>query len=186
MNETLLYIILGVLYLVFTVLGRAAKKRQAQAQREEDWSLEEAMADLQGSSEDQPNITSTPTIFEVLQLDPPQAEPVDQTNFASTPVLPEPSKSSGEYPSYRSTGDEFPSVRNQLTPESAELSESHFPVPPEPTKAPEGAHVNAPTEANPIAEMLKDQNSARNAIILSEILRKPKGARGFPRSYLKR
>ena len=170
MNETLLYIILGVLYLVFTAIGRAAKKKEAQARREQEWSLEDAMRDLQGDS-------------------------VDQTESTTAPATSAPSEWSdewsGNYPAY-GLSDELrsseSSVRDLFTPESAEFAAPYIPAPPSPAKvpAPPGAHVDAAVELNPIAELLKNQKSARNAIILSEILRKPKGARGFPRPNLRR
>ena len=60
MNETLLYIILGVLYLVFTLLGRAAKKKQQEQKKQEPWSLEDVLGDFPSSSQEQPHSSAPP------------------------------------------------------------------------------------------------------------------------------
>jgi len=159
MNETLLYIILGVLYLVFTALGRAAKKRQQNTNEKEPWSLEDALRDLQGTSEEQPEVAPAPT----------HPAPADMPDL---------------YAPYNSDIENSPPItpRTDYTPVNSP-STPRFP-PPKPER------VDAPKESVPgsdisatIAEQLKNQKSAQTAIILGEILGRPKGSRGFPRRY---
>lgn len=161
MNETLLYIILGILYLVFTALGRVAKKRQQKTQQEEPWSLDDALRDLQTSSE-------------------------DQTEIAPAPVPPAPSDWSDAYiPTTPAPAD--------LPPESSRFATPDFtaPVPqpaakPKPQELPDPPRRSSPDAPAVIIRHLRDPKSAQTAIILSEILGPPKGARRFPRPRLYR
>ncbi len=157
MNETLLYLILGVLYLVFTILGRLAKKKQQQTQKEDPWSLEDALRDLQTSSDDQPEV-------------------------APVPAPRTPSDWPDEYTPY------IPSTQN-LPTESPQPANPYFETPgtiqrpvrkPDLPKLPDPPTKHVPSASRTITSHLKDPKSARTAIILREILGRPKGARGFP------
>lgn len=158
MNETILYLILGILYLVFTILGRLAKKKQKQAQKEEPWSLEDALRDLQTSTDEQPEV-------------------------APVPAPRTPSDWSDEYTPY------FPSAQNPPT-ESPRPAKPYFATPatvqqpatkPELPKLPDQPKRHVPSTPHMITSHLKDPKSARTAILLREILGRPKGAHGFPR-----
>ncbi len=163
MNETLLYIILGVLYLVFTALGRLAKKKQQQTQKEEPWSLEDALRDLQTSSDEQPEVARVPA---------PQT----------------PSDWSDEYAPYIPGAQTLPTESPRLAkPVFAAPATLRQPVPkPKPSELPNPAGKHIPDATRMIIRRLKDPKSARTAIILSEILGRPKGARAFPRPRLYR
>ncbi len=150
MNETLLYIILGILYLIFTIIGRVAKKRQQPSPSQEPWSLEDALADLQGYPEQQPDITPVPEsyipdqqIYQSLEADDPQYSEISQR----------------------------PSTPPQSDSEPAVVEKSHNP----------SALRKTPSM---LADQFKNPEDAQTAIILSEILGKPKGSRRFskPRS----
>ncbi len=161
MNETLLYIILGILYLVFTALGRVAKKRQQTTQQEEPWSLDDALRDLQTSSEDQTEVAPAPV---------PSA-PADWSD-AYIPDTPAPAG---------------------LPPESPRFSNPDFtaPIPqpaakPKPRELPDPPKRSSPNAPAAIIRHLRDPKSAQTAIILSEILGRPRGARRFPRPRLYR
>ena len=159
MNEILIYIILGVLYLVFKALEKVAKKNPAPKKKEENWSLEDAIRDLQGSSEEQPEVVPAPS------------ETSDWSDGFTTYNDTENASPKASKPEY--TAPIPPNVRQAPVPKPkpVHLSEKHTSIPKNPAT---------------IAEQLKNQRSAQTAILLSEILGKPKGVRGFPRSYLQR
>ena len=163
MNETILYLILGVLYLVFTVLGKLAKKKQQQAQKKEPWSLEDALRDLQTSSDEQPEVAPVPA---------PQIPSDWSDEYA--PYIPGAQTLPAESPRLAKPDFATPATIQQPATK-LKLSEAPSPL--------RGHISNAP---HPVAGRLKDPKSARTAIILSEILGRPKGARGFPRPRLYR
>ncbi len=160
MNETLLYIILGVLYLIFTALGRAAKKRQQKTQTEEPWSLEDALRDLQTTSEEQPEVAPVP----VPQM--PSDWPDEYT-----PYIPDTQNRPTEPPPIAKPAFNIPTVteRPAAKPKVSD--------PPKKSK---------PPSSPAITRLLNNPKSAREAIIVSEILRRPKGARGFPQPGINR
>ncbi len=169
MGEILLYVILGLLYLVFTALGKSSKKKQQQGKKEKPWSLEDALRDLQSSMEEQPEVVSVPPVDRSsdlperrtrsapAELTPPNigrpierpipAAPVIQEPIVATPVKIQPS-------------DSVPArVQKDLSPKK---------------------------RPSPIGVRLRDPKSAQTAVVLSEILRQPKGVRGFPRAFARR
>ena len=131
MNDTIFYIILGVIYLIITALGRAAKKRQQQTSNEEPWSVEDALRDLQ----DSPDV---------------QSETMPTTDWADA------AQSESSFPA--STFSSTPKYKD-----GERRSEKHVPA------------------SRSIRARLNNPKSAQTAIILSEILGRPKGFRGFPR-----
>lgn len=134
MNDTIFYIILGVIYLIITALGRIAKKKQQEQPRnEEPWSVEDALRDLQSSSD-----TRSETI----------------------------------HPDWSQTESSFPTATLPSTPERTD-------------HVGRTGKTRAPASRS-IIKHLKDPKSAQTAIILREILGKPKGTRGFPRPFLHR
>lgn len=162
MNETLLYIILGILYLVFTVLGRIAKKKQ-QSKAEEPWSLEDAVQDMQTTSEGQPEV-----------------EPV--------PLPPVPSDWEDVYTPYNSDTFNLPTETPPLpTPREPVLIETSAPKP-KPIELPDlrKKPIDLSRTPSTVVSRLRDRKSAQVAVILSEVLGKPKGSRGFPRPCLQR
>ncbi len=161
MNETLLYIILGILYLVFTALGRVAKKRQQTTQQEEPWSLDDALRDLQTSSEDQTEVAPAPV--------PPA--PADWSD-AYIPTTPAPAGLPPESPRFANPDFIAPAAQPAVKPKPRELADP-----------PRRSSANAPAT---IIRNLRDPKSAQTAIILSEILGRPRGARRFPRPRLYR
>ncbi len=159
MNETLLYIILGIVYLIFTALGRANKKKQrtTNQEREKEWSLEDALRDLQGLPEEQPEITSPPA-------------PTSSSDW------------SGEYTAYNpEAGSSSPKAREQK-----HTAPKPSPAPKAGAASPSKKQPLIPKTSKTIAEQLRNQDSARTAILLGEILGKPKGMGGLPRSYFQR
>ncbi|MCY4158871.1 MAG: hypothetical protein OXE92_07015 [Bacteroidetes bacterium] len=156
MNETLLYILLGVLYLIFTALGRVAKKRQQTTNKKEPWSLEDALGDLQGPFEERPDVAPAP-----LPRDLP--DPYMPPNINAENSLPD-------------------LIQSEYTPSVTPIPQQPPALPSKPTEATESLPSTPSTPAK-IAEKLKNQKSAQIAIVLGEILGRPKGARGIPRRY---
>jgi hypothetical protein len=164
MNETLLYIILGVLYLVFTLLGKAAKKKQQEQKKQEPWSLEDVLGDFQGSPRRQPQSSAPPPT--------PQPEPLPVPFNWSDEFRPFGSTESENSPSTTFQPTELPPIR-QTKPAQ---TEPKYPSTIERRRS-------ATPAARAIRRQLKDSSSARTAIVLSEILGRPKGIR---RPYTKR
>ncbi|MCY4170209.1 MAG: hypothetical protein OXF08_01265 [Bacteroidetes bacterium] len=157
MNETLLYIIMGVMYLIFTIVSRLAKKKQQTSNNQEPWSLEDALADLQGYTEEQPKTNPIPESS--AQLD----------DFSEQQMI------QNYEPIYDSP---------QFT-EIAKIPTSPIPANPTPTVKPAPvvkSHLHTRKNKTPfmIAEQFKNAKSAQTAIILSEVLGTPKGARRLP------
>lgn len=159
MNETLLYIILGVLYLVFTLLGRAAKKKQQEQKKQEPWSLEDALGDFPSSSQDQPQSSAPPPT--------PRPEPIPVPFNWSDEFRPAGSTESEYIPSTASRPTGLPSIR-QAKP--AQTESVHLNT----TKR----RSSATPAARAISRQLRNSSSAQTAILLSEILAQPKGIRG--------
>ena len=158
MNETLLYIILGVLYLIFTIIGRVAKKKQQPQptnESQQPWSLEDTLRDLAGYSEEQPNTAP-----------PPPTDWSDPQITYDTPISnPTPAKLE----------------RTPPTSSASNLSRPPLKTPPKQSKIP----PSKSTTASKIASQLSNPESAQTAIILGEILGKPKATTGFSRPRLK-
>jgi len=146
MNETLLYIILGVMYLIFTIIGKLAKKKQQPSKNQDPWSLEDALGDLQGYTEEQPEIAPIPA-------------PYSPTDFSQQPVDLSPA---------------YTDIHRISTTESD-------PVPTVNLKSVEKPplETHERNTISKIVDQIKDPKSAQTAIILSEILGKPKAARRF-------
>ena len=158
MNETLLYIILGVLYLVFTLLGRAAKKKQQEQKKQEPWSLEDVLGDFPSSSQEQPHSSAPPPT--------PKPEPIPVPFNWSDEFRPSGSMESQNIPSTASKTTGLPSIR-QAKPAQTE------PIHPD---IPRRRRTATPA-ARAISRQLKNSSSAQTAILLSEILAQPKGVR---------
>ena len=165
MNETLLYIILGVLYLVFTLLGKAAKKKQREQKKQEPWSLEDVLGDFSGSPRGQPQSSAPPPT--------PQPE-----------VVPVPFNWHDEFRPHGSVESENIPFTAPQPQKSTSIKQTH-PAQVEPiilSTTPKG-RISATPAARTIARQLKDQSSARTAILLSAIIGRPKGVR---RPYARR
>ena len=159
MNETLLYIILGVLYLVFTLLGRAAKKKQQEQKKREPWSLEDVLGDFPGSPNEQPQSSAPPPT--------PQPE-----------SIPVPFNWSDEFRPYGSTESEnSPFAASQPTGLPPTRQTKSAPTEPVYLHTAERRRSSATPAARAISRQLKDSSSAQTAIVLSEILGRPKGIR---------
>lgn len=159
MNETLLYIILGVLYLVFTLLGKAAKKKQREQKKQEPWSLDDMLGDFPGSPNEQPQSSAPPPT--------PRPEPI-----------PVPFNWSDEFRPYGGTEPENslstapqPTERPPIRPTKPAQIESIY-------LSTLKKRSSATPTARAITQQLRDSSSAQTAILLSEILGRPKGIRG--------
>ncbi len=169
MSEILLYVILGLLYLVFTALGKSSKKKQEQGKKEKPWSLEDALRDLQSGMEPQPEVVSMPPVDRASDL-PEQrtrSAPVD----AASPYKERPIERSIPAP---------PAIREPVAATPVKI-QPHDSVPPTVQK-----DLSPKKRLSPIGVRLRDPKSAQTAVVLSEILRQPKGARGFPRAFPQR
>ncbi len=164
MNETLLYIILGVLYLVFTLLGRAAKKKQQEQKKREPWSLEDVLGDFPGSPNEQPQSSAPPPT--------PQPEPIPAPFNWSDEFRPHGSLESENRPFTASQPTGFPPTK-QAQPAHTEPVYQHTLK----------RRSSATPAARAITRQLKDSSSAQTAIVLSEILGRPRGIR---KPYTKR
>ncbi len=164
MNETLLYIILGVLYLVFTLLGRAAKKKQQEQKKQEPWSLDDVLGDFPSSSQEQPQSSAPPPT--------PRPEPIPVPFNWSDEFRPSGSMESEYVPSTASKPTQLPSI-SQAKPAQTEPIQLNTPK----------RRSSATPAARAISRQLKNSSSAQTAILLSEILAQPKGVR---RPYAKR
>lgn len=164
MNETLLYIILGVLYLVFTLLGKAAKKKQQEQKKREPWSLEDVLGDFPGSPNEQPQSSAPPPT--------PRPEPIPAPFNWSDEFRPHGSIESENSPFTASQPTELSATR-QTKPAQTEPVYLHTAK----------RRSSATPAARAITRQLKDSSSAQTAIVLSEILGRPKGIR---RPYTKR
>lgn len=158
MNETLLYIILGVLYLVFTLLGRAAKKKQQEQKKQEPWSLEDVLGDFPNSSQEQPHSSAPPPA--------PTREPIPVPFNWSDEFRPSGSIESENIPSTASKPPGLPAIR-QTKPAQTEPIYLNTPK----------RRSSATPAARAISRQLKNSTSAQTAILLSEILAQPKGIR---------
>ena len=158
MNETLLYIILGVLYLVITLLGRAAKKKQQEQKKQEPWSLEDVLGDFPSSSREQPQSSAPPPT--------PAPEPIPVPFNWSDEFRPSGSFESENIPSSASKPTRLPSIR-QAKPAQTEPLYLDIPK----------RRSSATPAARAISRQLKNPSSAQTAILLSEILAQPKGIR---------
>ena len=158
MNETLLYIILGVLYLVFTLLGRAAKKKQQEQKNQEPWSLEDVLEDFPSSSQEQPRSSAPPPS--------PQPESIPVPFNWSDEFRPSGSIERDNFPSTASRPARLPLVR-QAKP--AQTEPIHLNT--------QKRRSSATPAARAISRQLKNPSSAQTAILLSEILAQPKGIR---------
>ena len=144
--------ILAAVYILYLVIRGLAKVGKQQTNKKEPWSLEDALRDLESSTEEQPAMIPVPD----------RPAPVDRQY---TPL------DSVESPKY----EQPPSLPPRLSVPPKATSHSF-------NEAPTSSQaVSHPITTNSIASLLKDPKSAREAIILSEILGKPKGANHFPR-----
>ena len=165
MNETLLYIILGVLYLVFTLLGKAAKKKQREQKKQEPWSLEDVLGDFSGSPREQPQSSApSPT---------PQPEAVPVPFNWPDEFRSHGSFESGNIPFTAAQPKKSTSIKRTHPAQVVPIILSTTPK----------RRISATPAARSIARQLKDQSSARTAILLSAIIGQPKGVR---RPYARR
>jgi len=148
MNETLLYVILAILYLIFTIIGRVAKKKQQSSQEEQQpRSLEDTLRDLAGYTEESPEVTPIPPVDwpdPRITYDTPTPTPIKVERIPSSP--------SASPPPHRPPS---PSPDQSIPPHQKTIT------------------------ASKIASQLNNPESAQTAIILSEILGKPRATRRF-------
>ncbi|MCY4000816.1 MAG: hypothetical protein OXF84_08435 [Bacteroidetes bacterium] len=152
MNETLLYVILAALYLIFTIIGRVAKKRQQPSkENQEPISIEDTLRDLAGGFGYEQSDTTAPA--------PPTQWSDPQITYDIPTSTPAPTKLERTPPSASGSSQPQPPVRTS----------------PKQSKTPSSKS----TTASKIAAQLSSPESAQTAIILGEILGKPKVTRGL-------
>ncbi len=159
MNDLIIYIIVGILWLIFSVLGKKQKQQQRQRTKPDGLSLEDALREYELARRGgEPMATPPP----VPPLQPPAVpEPV-------------PSRWPDEFQGYQTTfaDDTF---RQPAQPVMRK------PAPAAPSVKPATKKSRVPTSK--ITARLRNPQSAQVAVVLSEVLGKPRAHRppvGFP------
>lgn len=161
MSDLIIYIIVGILWLIFTALGKKQKQQQKQRPKPSDWSLEEALRGLEiGRRGDDP-------------MTAPPPEPQVRQPAAPTPA-------SSRWP------DEFQGFQTTFADDTFEKPAVRPPSEPpaRPAPPPKPAAKKSKVPRSKIVARLRDTNSAQTAVVLSEVLGKPRAHRppvGFPR-----
>ena len=148
MNDLLIYIIVGILWLIFSILGK--KQKQQQRTKSENWSLEDALRELEMPS----------------QGEEPMATPAPAESVSSP------------WP------DEFQGFPAKFADDNFQQPVKRRPAPQKPASKPTTRSSSLPKSA--IIARLRDAQSAQTAVVLSEVLGKPRAHRppvGFPRMY---